>query len=130
MTTIETPCFWHFSRFPRSQSNPATVGSIRSNMIFVHANVNPSPSEVSGRNSVRRWSPRRGGNPVCRCVKNYETWGAVQCSAGSEDGIGVPEANGPYSLPRDEELDPCLERLCDACRYTMPASEKRPTANC
>jgi hypothetical protein len=88
------------------------------NMIFVHANVYPSPSEVRGRNSVRRWFPGRGGNAECRCVKNYETWGAVQCSAGSEDGIGVPEANGPYSLPRDEELDPCLERLRDVCGYT------------
>lgn len=29
--------------------------------------------------------------------------------------IRVPEANGPYSLLRD--------RLCDACRYTMPANE-------
>jgi len=37
--------------------------------------------------------------------------------------IRVPEANGPYSLLRDEELDPWLERLCDACRYTMPANE-------
>jgi hypothetical protein len=95
------------------------------NMVFVHANVNPSSSEVRGRNSVRRRFPGRGGNAVCHCVKNYETWGAVQCSAGSEDGIGVPEANGPYSLPRDEELDPCLERLCDACRYTMPETEDR-----
>jgi hypothetical protein len=95
------------------------------NIIFVHANVNPSPSEVRGRNSVRRWFPGRGGNAVCRCRKNYETWGAVQCSAGSEDGTGVPEANGPYSLPRDEELDPCLERLRDVCRYTMPATEDR-----
>ena len=37
--------------------------------------------------------------------------------------IRVPEANGPYSLLRDEELDPWLNRLCDACRYTMPANE-------
>jgi amidase len=37
--------------------------------------------------------------------------------------IRVPEANGPYSLLRDEELDSWLERLCDACRYTMPANE-------
>jgi amidase len=37
--------------------------------------------------------------------------------------IRVPEANGPYSLLRDEELDPWLDRLCDACRYTMPANE-------
>jgi hypothetical protein len=39
--------------------------------------------------------------------------------------VGVPEANGPYSLSRDEELDPCLERLRDVCRYTMPATEDR-----
>ena len=37
--------------------------------------------------------------------------------------IRVPQANGPYSLLRDEELDCWLERLCDACRYTMPANE-------
>ena len=37
--------------------------------------------------------------------------------------IRVPKADGPYSLRREEELDPWLERLCDACRYTMPANE-------
>jgi amidase len=37
--------------------------------------------------------------------------------------IRVPKAGGPYSLLRDEELDPWLDRLCDACRYTMPANE-------
>jgi len=37
--------------------------------------------------------------------------------------IRVPEADGPYSLLREEELDPWLDRLCDACRYTMPANE-------
>ncbi len=37
--------------------------------------------------------------------------------------IRVPEANGPYSLLREEELDPWLDRLCEACRYTMPANE-------
>jgi amidase len=37
--------------------------------------------------------------------------------------IRVPPANGPYSLLREEELDPWLDRLCDACRYTMPANE-------
>lgn len=37
--------------------------------------------------------------------------------------IRVPQANGPYSLLREEELDPWLDRLCDACRYTMPANE-------
>jgi amidase len=37
--------------------------------------------------------------------------------------IRVPGANGPYSLLREEQLDPWLNRLCDACRYTMPANE-------
>ena len=37
--------------------------------------------------------------------------------------IRVPKAGGPYSLLRDEELDPWFDRLCDACRYTMPANE-------
>jgi amidase len=37
--------------------------------------------------------------------------------------IRVPAANGSYSLLRDEELDPWVMRLADACRYTMPANE-------
>ena len=37
--------------------------------------------------------------------------------------VRVPQANGPYSLLRDEALDPWLERLANACRYTMPANE-------
>ncbi len=37
--------------------------------------------------------------------------------------IRAPEANGPYSLLRDEAFDPWLKRLADACRYTMPANE-------
>ncbi len=37
--------------------------------------------------------------------------------------VRVPEANGPYSLLRDEELEPWGERLADAARYTMPANE-------
>jgi amidase len=37
--------------------------------------------------------------------------------------IRVPEANGPYSLLREEAFAPWLDRLCNACRYTMPANE-------
>jgi amidase len=37
--------------------------------------------------------------------------------------VRVPRANGPYSLLGKEELDPWRERLCDACRYTMPPNE-------
>jgi amidase len=37
--------------------------------------------------------------------------------------IRVPEANGPYSLLRDEPLDLWMSRLTDACRYTMPGNE-------
>lgn len=37
--------------------------------------------------------------------------------------IRVPEANGPYSLLHDEALEPWVNRLADACRYTMPANE-------
>jgi amidase len=37
--------------------------------------------------------------------------------------IRVPQANGPYALLRDEDLDPWLTRLIDACRYTMPGNE-------
>src|SRR4030095_2167879 len=37
--------------------------------------------------------------------------------------IRVPQANGPYSLLRDEDLDTWVGRLADACRYTMPGNE-------
>ena len=37
--------------------------------------------------------------------------------------IRVPKANGPYSLLLDEDLEPWVARLCDACRYTMPGNE-------
>jgi amidase len=37
--------------------------------------------------------------------------------------IRVPEANGLYSLLREEEFDPWRDRLCDASRYTIPANE-------
>ena len=37
--------------------------------------------------------------------------------------IRVPEANGPYSLLRDEPLEIWIDRLADACRYTMPGNE-------
>lgn len=37
--------------------------------------------------------------------------------------IRVPEANGPYSLLADEDLDSWMARLADACRYTMPGNE-------
>ena len=37
--------------------------------------------------------------------------------------IRMPEANGPYSLLADEALDPWVNRLADACRYTMPGNE-------
>jgi amidase len=37
--------------------------------------------------------------------------------------IRVPDANGPYSLLRDEALDGWMNRLTDACRYTMPGNE-------
>ena len=37
--------------------------------------------------------------------------------------VRVPEANGPFSLLRQEEFAPWLDRLCNACRYTMPANE-------
>lgn len=37
--------------------------------------------------------------------------------------IRAPMANGPYSLLRDEDLDDWVNRLADACRYTMPGNE-------
>jgi amidase len=37
--------------------------------------------------------------------------------------IRVPQANGPYSLLRDEPLEGWMNRLADACRFTMPGNE-------
>ena len=37
--------------------------------------------------------------------------------------IRVPEANGPYALLRDEPLKGWMDRLADACRFTMPGNE-------
>jgi amidase len=37
--------------------------------------------------------------------------------------IRVPKANGPYSLLRDEPLEGWMNRLADACRFTMPGNE-------
>jgi amidase len=37
--------------------------------------------------------------------------------------IRVPLANGPYSLLRDEPLTVWMDRLADACRFTMPGNE-------
>jgi amidase len=37
--------------------------------------------------------------------------------------IRVPAANGPYGLLRDEPLKGWMDRLADACRFTMPGNE-------
>jgi amidase len=37
--------------------------------------------------------------------------------------IRVPPANGPFSLLRDEDLEPWITRFVDAGRYTMPHNE-------
>ncbi len=37
--------------------------------------------------------------------------------------VRVPEANGPYSLLNDEDLETWITRLSAACRYTMPGNE-------
>jgi len=47
-------------------------------------------------------------------------WDALLCPT---HAIRVPEANGPYSLLRDDPLDQWLDRVADACRYTMPGNE-------
>ncbi len=47
-------------------------------------------------------------------------WDLLLCPT---HAIRVPEANGPYSLLRDEPLGPWLDRVADACRYTMPGNE-------
>ena len=37
--------------------------------------------------------------------------------------IRVPAADGPYGLMRDEDFGGWIDRLSDACRYTMPGNE-------
>jgi amidase len=37
--------------------------------------------------------------------------------------IRVPQADGPYGLLRDEALEIWINRITDACRYTMPGNE-------
>jgi amidase len=47
-------------------------------------------------------------------------WDALLCPT---HAIRVPAANGPYSLLNDEPLAAWLDRVADACRYTMPGNE-------
>jgi amidase len=47
-------------------------------------------------------------------------WDLLLCPT---HAIRVPQANGPYSLLRDEPLETWLGRVADACRYTMPGNE-------
>ena len=44
-------------------------------------------------------------------------------TGGGSTTVRVPEANGPYSLLRDEPLDAWLGRFADAGRYTIPGNE-------
>src|SRR5258708_14779047 len=37
--------------------------------------------------------------------------------------IRVPAAHGPYSLEHEVDIDVWMQRLLDACRYTMPGNE-------
>jgi amidase len=56
---------------------------------------------------------RQFGNLMSR----YDVLLAPTCA------VRVPQANGPYSLLADEELDIWINRLVDAARYTIPANE-------
>jgi amidase len=67
------------------------------------------------------WQMMAGNNTVTRAFGRLME--QVDALLAPTMAIGVPIANGAYSLLRDEELDPWLDRLCDACRYTMPANE-------
>jgi amidase len=49
-----------------------------------------------------------------------DSWDLLLCPTLA---VRVPEANGPYSLLRDEDLGAWMERLSSACRYTMPGNE-------
>src|SRR5712692_5055920 len=50
ISRIETPCFWHFARFPLSQSNPAIGSSGTSGQ--VHSDV---PDEAAGYEPLVTW---------------------------------------------------------------------------
>jgi Asp-tRNA(Asn)/Glu-tRNA(Gln) amidotransferase A subunit family amidase len=52
--------------------------------------------------------------------KVMDSWDVLLCPT---HAIRVPQANGPYSLLRDEPLETWLGRMADACRYTMPGNE-------
>jgi amidase len=67
------------------------------------------------------WKMMAGNNTVTRAFGRLME--RVDVLLAPTMAIRVAEANGPYSLLREEELDPWLDRLCDACRYTMPANE-------
>jgi amidase len=60
-------------------------------------------------------------NTVTRAFGRFMSgWDLLLCPTLA---IRVPEADGPYSLLRDEPLEGWLARLADACRYTMPGNE-------
>jgi amidase len=67
------------------------------------------------------WKMMAGNNTVTRAFGRLME--QIDVLLAPTMAIRVPQANGPYSLLREEELDPWLDRLCDACRYTMPANE-------
>jgi amidase len=67
------------------------------------------------------WKMMAGNNTVTRAFGRLME--QIDVLLAPTMAIRVPEANGAYSLLREEELDPWLDRLCDACRYTMPANE-------
>ena len=67
------------------------------------------------------WKMMAGNNTVTRAFGRLME--RIDVLLAPTMAIRVPAANGPYSLLREEALDPWLDRLCDACRYTMPANE-------
>jgi amidase len=62
-----------------------------------------------------------GNNSVTRALGGFlDRWDILLTPT---HAIRVPAANGPYSLLRDEPLEGWIDRLANACRYTMPGNE-------
>jgi amidase len=62
-----------------------------------------------------------GNNTVTRTLGGFfGRYDILLCPACA---VRVPEANGPYSLLRDEPLAVWLGRFADAGRYTIPGNE-------
>jgi len=95
--------------------NPTEMEGILSPMVFRHLDKAQSYTTLDLLQAMS------GNNTITRSFGGFfENWDILLCPT---HAIRVPVANGPYSLLRDEPLEPWLARLVDACRYTMPGNE-------